>query len=335
MTTAAQDTDASSSDTEATGGNGVATATKAKKVAKRAEEEGTSNIEVIAVNLIDVIEGKNPRTTFNKMPLEELAESIKDHGILQHIGVEPSVEKKGRYTLLWGERRLRAYKLNKMKEVPANVRRNFAPLAQDASRFIENIEREELNPLEEAVALDKFMLEHSLSAKQVSETLGMKPSYISQRLTLLKMPKEIQSAMSKGEINFTQARELARMEGSAAVDTLHEMQGSDKKTRAADLKNKVEDAKIAQSKTKTKKGKVAGRKANGPSEAPNIQRQSLEEATALLQKFKVSLRPKTELKDGLQKIYARFAGTKTEQKKEQYRGAVSVLEWVLGIRDEL
>lgn len=305
--------------------NGATKSAKAKKTAP-----GSTDIEEVELSKVDVVEGKNPRKSFNKTKLDELAASIESDGLLEPMGLEPNPDAPGRYILLWGERRFRACKQNKMKTAPFVVRRDFAPVKQDASRFIENLQREALEPLEEAEALNAFMTTHGLTAKQVSETLNVKPSYISQRLTLLKMPKEVQAALSSGAINFTQARELARMEGSEAVATL---QGMTPNTRAADIKETVEKSRIAKGKEPSTRGRKAT--AETPVEAPNIQRETLEVALEKLNKFSVSLRPKNELKDGLEKVYYKFTQTKSEQKKEQYRGALTVLEWALGIRETM
>jgi ParB family chromosome partitioning protein len=312
----------------AAGKNGVPKGAKSKSASKQA----TTDLENVVLSKIDIVPGKNPRKTITDTSLDELGASIKKHSLLQPIGLEPS-SKAGRFNLLWGERRLRALRKLKVKDTKAVVRRNFAPVAQDASRFIENMQREDVNVLEEAQGLKAFMDSHKLTAKQVSETLGVKQSFLSQRFKLLEMPKAIQEALSKGEINFTQARELGRMNNKDAVTTLGTMAEKDgKQNRAQDIKNRVETKRAQKN---LKGGKQRGRPPRTKADAPNIMRQTLEEATVNLNAFKLVTRPKKELKEGLARVYERFSNTRSEEKKEQYRGAVMVMEWALGIRDEI
>lgn len=147
----------------------------------------------------------NPRTNFEKEALQELSDSIRVHGIIQPL----TVRKLGRdkYQLISGERRFRAAQLAGLSEVPAYVR-----LANDQTMLemalVENIQREDLNPIEVALSYDRLIEECDLTQDQLSQKISKSRSSITNHLRLLKLPPEVQTGVKKGDISMGHARAL-------------------------------------------------------------------------------------------------------------------------------
>jgi ParB family transcriptional regulator, chromosome partitioning protein len=148
---------------------------------------------------------RQPRTHFNSDALEELAQSIRRHGILQPLAVRPISE--GRYELIAGERRLRAAKLAGLKTVPIVLRsatnRDSLELA-----LIENIQREDINPMECARAYSRLMTEFDLTQEQVAERVGKSRTAIANTLRLNRLPRRIQNGIEGEAISEGHARAL-------------------------------------------------------------------------------------------------------------------------------
>ncbi len=147
-----------------------------------------------------------PRQVFNHREIEELSASIKQHGILQPLVVSPLPG--GEYELIAGERRLRASKILDLKTVPAIVRK-----AEDQQRLelalIENIQRQDLNVIEEATAYKKLMDEFNLSQEQVAVKVGKSRPAVSNAIRVLGLPVEIRDAVSSQKISAGHARAIA------------------------------------------------------------------------------------------------------------------------------
>lgn len=147
----------------------------------------------------------NPRNNFDKEALEELTASIKEHGIIQPL----TVRKLGRdkYQLISGERRFRASQLAGMREVPAYVR-----IANDQTMLemalVENIQREDLNPIEVALSYQRLIEECDLTQDQLSQKIAKSRTSITNHLRLLKLPVEIQSGLKDTKISMGHARAL-------------------------------------------------------------------------------------------------------------------------------
>ena len=147
----------------------------------------------------------NPRTNFEKDALEQLSASIAEHGIIQPL----TVRKLGRdkYQLISGERRFRASQLVGLTEVPAYVR-----IANDQTMLemalVENIQREDLNPIEVALSYQRLIEECSLTQEQLSNKISKSRSSITNHLRLLKLPVDIQSGVLSFEITMGHARAL-------------------------------------------------------------------------------------------------------------------------------
>ncbi|MBX3100940.1 MAG: ParB/RepB/Spo0J family partition protein [Bacteroidetes bacterium] len=146
-----------------------------------------------------------PRTTFDQEALEELADSIRAQGIIQPITVRRLNE--GTYQLISGERRFRASQLVGLARIPAYVRTaNDEQMLEMA--IIENIQRENLNPIEEALGYKRLMDECSLTLEKVGEKVGKKRPTINNYLRLLKLPPEIQASLRDGRLSMGHARAL-------------------------------------------------------------------------------------------------------------------------------
>ena len=148
-----------------------------------------------------------PRKTFERESLEQLAESIQKYGVLQPIIVRPNPTVTDSYEIIAGERRWRASKLCGLDEIPAVVLSgDDLKVAQVA--IIENIQREDLNPIEEALAYQALIDNFSLTQEQVSKQVGKSRSAIANLLRLLDLPDEVIDMLRDGELSTGHARAL-------------------------------------------------------------------------------------------------------------------------------
>lgn len=152
-----------------------------------------------------------PRKRMDPEGLEELAESIRSQGIVQPIVVR-SREDRGDYELIAGERRWRAAQLAGLATIPAMVRDLTGDEALEIA-LIENIQREELSPIEEARAFDRLTHEFGLTHEALAEQVGRKRATISNALRLLRLPAEVQEALDEGTLRMGHARALLALEG--------------------------------------------------------------------------------------------------------------------------
>lgn len=176
----------------------------------------------IALIRIDQIEANpfNPRTHFEKEALEELAASIREHGIIQPLTVRKiDVDK---FQLISGERRFRASQLADLEEVPAYIR-----LANDQAMLemalVENIQREDLNALEVALSYQRLIEECNLTQEQLSQKLAKSRSSITNFLRLLKLPASIQSGIWENKLSMGHARALVSAGDEARQIALYEL----------------------------------------------------------------------------------------------------------------
>ena len=150
-----------------------------------------------------------PRLEFDESALEELKDSVKEFGVLQPLLVRKVEE--NRYELIAGERRLRAAKLAGLTEVPVEVREyNNEEIAQIA--LIENIQRENLNAMEEAKAYERLMKEFSLTQETVAKKVGRSRSHIANFLRLLNLAEQVQAYVANGSLSMGQAKPLLALE---------------------------------------------------------------------------------------------------------------------------
>ena len=146
-----------------------------------------------------------PRSQMDPVPLQELADSIRAQGMIQPIVVRPVG--RDRYEIIAGERRWRAAQLASLREVPVVVR-DVDDHGALAMALIENIQREDLNPLEEAVALQRLIDEFSLTHQQAAEAVGRSRAAVSNLLRLLELPESIRRMVERGGIEMGHARAL-------------------------------------------------------------------------------------------------------------------------------
>lgn len=148
---------------------------------------------------------EQPRKVFDHQSLEDLVASIKKHGIMQPITVTEKSD--GGYELIAGERRLRASQIAGKATIPAIVRSATAQEKLELA-LIENIQRQDLNPLEEAFAYKRLIEGFTLTQQQVAEQVGKSRPAIANMIRLLDLPEEIQRALSDGKISVGKARAL-------------------------------------------------------------------------------------------------------------------------------
>ncbi|MDZ7815151.1 MAG: ParB/RepB/Spo0J family partition protein [Planctomycetota bacterium] len=152
-----------------------------------------------------------PRKEFDEEKLAELATSIKNSGVISPIVVRREGD---RYVLVAGERRLKAAKIAEIKRIPAIVR-NVDDREMVEIALVENIQREDLNPMDKALAYHNLMTRFDYTQEQVSERLGQKRSTVANFLRLLKLPGEVQQSVREGSITMGHARALLSIEDMA------------------------------------------------------------------------------------------------------------------------
>ena len=172
------------------------------------QPSGSSAINEIAIHLIKP-NPDQPRTNFNEEALEELATSIREHGIIQPLTVRAADA--GTYMIISGERRFRAAKLAGLESVPAYVRTaNDGQITEMA--LIENIQREDLNAIELALTFRKLIDQYELTQERLSERIGKKRATIANFLRLLKLPAEVQLGLRDKTVDMGHARALLSVE---------------------------------------------------------------------------------------------------------------------------
>lgn len=176
--------------------------------------------EVTVIRLEDVVPNpRQPRLEFDPQALEDLAASIKAQGVLQPILVRPAKGASHGYELVAGERRLRASKLAGLTEIPALVR-EVTDEQSLALALIENLQRENLNALEEAKGLDQLIGTFNMSQEALAQKVGKSRSAVANSLRLLQLPQAIQESLFKDGISAGHARALLSVTQEAAQDAL-------------------------------------------------------------------------------------------------------------------
>jgi ParB family transcriptional regulator, chromosome partitioning protein len=172
----------------------------------------------LVVNLaIDDID-KNPYQTrygMDEESLEELAESIRINGVVQPVVVRPA-EKEGRYILILGQRRCLASKMAEKTTVPALVKRVSEQQAAEMT-IVENLQREDLSPLEHAEAFKVLSQKFGLTQQQIGERVGLARESVANYMRLLKLPERVMEYMAQKKLGFAEARELLKLEDVAMI----------------------------------------------------------------------------------------------------------------------
>lgn len=183
---------------------------------------------------------KQPRKQFKPEELDQLAASIKEHGVLQPLLVVEKTD--GGYELVAGERRWRASQLAGLTTVPALIKK-WADQQKLEVSLIENIQRQDLNALEEAFAYKRLMEEFNLTQQQVAERVGKSRPAVANAVRLLELPAQVQSALIDGKINSGQARALLALPSDTErLNMLSSMLGE--KITVRDLEREANKQKV-------------------------------------------------------------------------------------------
>lgn len=164
---------------------------------------------------------RQPRKRFEESGLAELSRSIKEQGLIQPILVRPREGKGARFELVAGERRWRAAQRAGLTEVPVLVKKLDDAKALELS-LIENLQREDLNPIEEAEGYRQMVEEFGFSQEQVAQKVGKDRSTVANALRLLKLPAPIRQDLEQGRLSAGHARALLSLETAAQMNTLRE-----------------------------------------------------------------------------------------------------------------
>ena len=176
-----------------------------------------------ALPLDDILPNpEQPRRNFCEKSMEELAQSIKTQGLLQPILVKPVGEAApGKYTIIAGERRWRASRKVGLKEVPVVVR-HFTALESAVAALVENLQREDLNPMEEAAGIAMLRDEFDMSQDELSHKLGKSRSAIANAMRLLTLPAPMQDDIAEGRLTAGHARALLGIADEQAREQLRD-----------------------------------------------------------------------------------------------------------------
>lgn len=212
------------------------------------ENEAENGSSTVTLRISELEPNRNqPRKEFDEEALASLAESIKQHGLLQPIMVRPILG--GGYQIVAGERRYRASQLAGITEVPVIIRDLTDKEAMQIA-LIENLQRENLNPIEEAQGYQSLMDEHGLTQEEVAEAVGKSRPAVANSLRLLKLPDEITQMLGQGKLSPGHARALLSIENeSEQIRIANEIALSDMSVRQveklAKQKKTVKPAPVA------------------------------------------------------------------------------------------
>ena len=189
---------------------------------KNRTDTDSGGLREVAVDLIDR-SPYQPRADFNEEALQELADSIRAQGVIQPVVVRPNPKKAGRFELIAGERRWRAAQLAGLHEVPTVIR-DVDDQAAMAMALIENIQRQALNPIEEAEALNRLIDEFGLTHEQTAEAVGRSRAAVSNMLRLLNLEVGVKAMLQKGQLEMGHARALLGLSGGAQFKAAQEVE---------------------------------------------------------------------------------------------------------------
>ena len=193
--------------------NDEANKSKSQRPAQsRASKASDPAESVVYISLNDIKpNASQPRKNFNQEALQELADSIKEHGVIQPVLLRPAV--KG-YELVAGERRWRAARLAGLKSIPAIVRE----LTEKQNAFyalIENMQREDLDPIEEGDGIIEIIGNYGLTQEEAAKVIGKSRSYVTNAMRVAKLPPDIRSMVSSGALSAGHARAIAGLSTEA------------------------------------------------------------------------------------------------------------------------
>lgn len=181
-----------------------------EEIAVKEEIEKTGgNLKTLKITEVEP-NREQPRKQFKQEALEELAESIKEYGIIQPIVV---AEQKGYYSIIAGERRWRAAKLAGLEEIPAIIRENDEQKNREIA-LIENIQREDLNPYEKALGIRNLMDKYGLTQEEVSKRIGKSRSAVSNTVRILNLAPQVLELVKEGKLSEGHCKALAAITDS-------------------------------------------------------------------------------------------------------------------------
>ncbi|WP_027720588.1 ParB/RepB/Spo0J family partition protein [Maridesulfovibrio zosterae] len=183
--------------------------------------ENAIDARQIKIDMI-VANPNQPRKEFSAEALKDLSESIRAKGVLQPVLVRPVAGRKDRFELVAGERRLRASKLAGLDEIPAVIR-DMTDLESMAIALIENLQREDLNPIEEASGYQELISKFGLSQEQLARQVGKSRSALSNSMRLLTLSESIQGAIGESKISAGHGRALMAVADDAVREELFQL----------------------------------------------------------------------------------------------------------------
>lgn len=197
----------------------LSSASKPKTEGGKAESNEDTTLKVLPIEKIQ--KGKyQPRIHIDPEALQELADSIKAQGLVQPVVVRPVSG--GNYELIAGERRWRASQIAGMHEIPAVIK-DIPDQAAAAMSLIENIQREDLNPLEEANALERLIHEFGLTHQQTADAVGRSRSAVSNLLRLLELPEDVKRLLDQRAIEMGHARAILALPANLQVEAANKV----------------------------------------------------------------------------------------------------------------
>ena len=174
----------------------------------------TTMDQVVQVLITNLVPSRfQPRQVFDDVSLNDLADSIREKGVLQPLLVRPNPEKEGSFEIIAGERRFRASKKAGLLQVPVIIK-NFDDKNALEIALIDNLQREDLNPLEEAKAYIRLLDEFHYTQEELARVVGKSRSYVANMMRLLDLPESVQKMLVNKEITVGHARSLLGVEGA-------------------------------------------------------------------------------------------------------------------------
>lgn len=246
-----------------------------------AREVSQTDTMLVSVKISEITPSSGqPRRFFRDKGIQELADSIREKGILQPLLVKGT---EGNYRLIAGERRLRAAQIAGLTEVPAIVMNQITDSESFQLALIENIQREDLTPLEEAEAYARLLESGSMTREELTSTLGKDRSTIANSIRLLGLPDEVKSLVNEGKVSASHARAIL-----ALRDTAKQIEAA-RKIAESDLSVR-EIESIVYGKPRKKRGRSLKLKRQPP--------EIFEAETMLKQRLRTAVRVKRGLKEG-------------------------------------
>ena len=179
--------------------------------------ESATNEEIVVIPFEELRPNPyQPRKVFDEEALQDLADSIKEHGVFQPIIIKKSI--KG-YEIIAGERRYRASKIAGLTKIPAIIR-NFTDEQMMEIALLENLQRENLNAIEEAIAYKKMIQNLGITQEELAKKVGKSRSHVTNIIGLLRLPQEVQQLVADSKITMGHARALSKLESEEEMKAL-------------------------------------------------------------------------------------------------------------------